>query len=69
LKDEFIEVKFSYLFSFAIKRNKTPERHYSWSISDLIAKSNKTRFFKAQTVFDFALFSSNRRSLRFECSV
>jgi len=39
LKDEFIEVKFSYLFSFAIKRNKNPERHYSWSISDLMAKS------------------------------
>jgi len=46
LKDEFIAVKFSYLFSFGRKRNKTPERHYSWSIYDLIAKSNKLAFSK-----------------------
>jgi len=51
------------------KRNKTPERHYSWSINASIAKSNKLAFSKLQTTFDFALFSANRRSLRCECSV
>jgi len=57
------------IFSFGRKRNKTLERHYSWSISASIAKSNKLAFSKLQTTFDFALFSANRRSLRCECSV
>jgi len=37
---------YSDIFSFGRKRNKTPERHYSWSINASIAKSNKLAFSK-----------------------